>query len=324
MTISFEGYTTNASVGAATSLVLTKPAGEWSWGNTLFILVGNDDATSTDQFDPWTGWTKQFELGSPLGDCHLALFTRRADGTEGSTETVTVTSSTDIWGVYGVMTDAGDEFTSIKLGTANEETSSASHVIPAVDPDRDSITFFALAFDGADATFTIISPWTEDATIKSGTGGTNASGVFGSYDTSAGSPTTPGATTVTSSVSDGSQGIQFSFRPFTFYEKCLVVATELEVLIGPSSENWDYTVEESTLRDFTAQAQLSTRVVHPFTAEGTEIRRYVLDTLSTYLFTAGGSLSEKESNATPGQVNVATADMVARITADVEEEAPIL
>jgi len=321
MTISFEGYTTNASVGAATSLALTKPSGEWSWGNTLFILIGNDDATSTDQFDPRTGWTKQFELGSPLGDCHLALFTRRADGTEGATETVAVTSSTDIWGIYGVMTDAGDEFTAIKLGADNEETSSSSHVIPAVDPDRDSITFFALAFDGADATFTISIPWFEDTTIRSGTGGTNASGVFGSRATTDGLD--PGATTVTSSLSDGSQGIQFSFRPFTFYEKCLAVATELDVLIGPSGELWDATTEEGSLITLIADAQRNVGFF-PFTPIDTEVRTYVYYTLSTYLGTAGGSPTIKESNATPGQVNVASADTVLRITADVEEEAPIL
>lgn len=322
MATTFESYTVNASVGTSNSLVLTKPDSSLvTWGDTLFILVGNDDATATDQFDEWTGWTKQFEFGNPLPDAHIALFTRRADGTEALTETINSTNTHDLWGVYGRLTDAGDEFTAILQGADSQQTNAASHTLAAVDPNRDSITFFAMAFDGADATFTVTTPWVEETTIRSGTSGTTSSGIFGYLDTSDG--VAPGATVIDSSVTDGSIGLQFSFRPFTFFEKALAVAIELDILIGPSGELWDAATEEGSLLTIITQAQRNTGF-DPFTPVNTAVRTYVWFTLTTYLGTAGSSPTIKESNATPGQVNVASADTVIRITADVEEEAPIL
>lgn len=321
MAIEYSGYTTASSVSAL-DLTLDIPDGESGWGDTLVIIIGNDDASAAEQFNTPTGWIKQFEFGGPLPDCHLALFTRRCDGSEGTTQTIDMVDLRNVWGACIKLRDAGDEFTAIKIGSENVETNSSSHTIPGLDPDNESVIFYALAFDGADVIFTLALPWFIDSTIRAGTTGNEAAGVFGSRSDIEGAVSP--AAVVTSSVSDGSVGVQFAFRPFTFFERSLVVAKELEVLLGPSSENWDAASEEGSLRSLTEQAQLSTRVVHPQTEEGFDIQNYVIATFLSYLATSGGSEREKESNAVPGQINVAMADTVARITADVEEEAPIL
>lgn len=321
MTVGYSGYTTASSV-SATSLTLDIPEGESDWGDTLAIIIGNDDAAAAVQFNTPTGWKKQFEFGGPLPDCHIALFTRRCDGTEGTNVTVDMVDLRDVWGTCLKIVDAGDEFTAIKIGSENVERNASSNTIPGLDPDNDSVIFYAMAFDGADVIFTLALPWFIDSTIRAGTTGDNAAGVFGSRADIEGA-VSPDAV-VTSSVSDGSVGIQFAFRSFTFFEKSLAVAKELEILLGPSSDNWDAVSEEGSLRALTEQAQLNTRVVHPQTEEGFDIQNYLIATLLSYLGTAGGSEREKESNAVPGQINVAMADTVARITADVEEEAPIL
>ncbi len=96
-----ESYTANSA--AAASVTLTKPASV-AVGDLLLILVGNDNATATAQWDNTTykpsGLTLINESGNATSDTHTAAFYRVADGTEGLTIAVSAQSSNDYWGYY--------------------------------------------------------------------------------------------------------------------------------------------------------------------------------------------------------------------------------
>ena len=141
-----EGFTTNTAA-TTTALTLTKPTGV-TFGDTLFILVGSDDNAAAARFSiSGTDWTKKFEFGNALSDCHLALFMRTADGSEAATQDVDHVTADDLWGVYGRVSGAGGE-PGFELGTEAITGSSTSHVAAELDPaPEDVLGLYAMAFD---------------------------------------------------------------------------------------------------------------------------------------------------------------------------------
>lgn len=301
-----EAFTTNATVGTATEITLTKPSGV-TFGDTIGILVGSDDNAAADRFSiAGTDWTKKFEFGNASSDCHLALFLRTADGSEAATQVVDHVTADDLWGVYFRVSGAGGE-PGFTLGQETITAASLTHVADEIltAPD-DTLGFYALAFDGADADFTVAGTgWSAEDTIKSGTTGNNASGTFGTKGLTGEADTVDA--TVTSTVSDGSVTVQFILRQATVNEWCLRVVQQVRDDISPGASGWDATAEEGSMRQLVFDAQ-GTVGMDPLNELGRTVRNLVLAQFSVELGTAGGSEREQEENAVPGQVNTALAD----------------
>lgn len=209
-----ETYTSNTALGSS-SLALTKPSGV-SVGDMLLIIVGNDDATNTQQFDTFVDgdgctWTLIKEQGNAACDCHIAAFYRTADGTEGSSVSVPAQSADDIYGWYIHITGARKLGSPIhKTGQVNT-TNGANHIYPSLETVfKDCLAFAVFAYDGSDGNpFTVSGTgWSKEDELEAGTGSANGSGAFAIKEM-----TDPGDSedvTFTSSVNDGGCGFQFA------------------------------------------------------------------------------------------------------------------
>lgn len=194
------------------SIAATKPSGVVS-GDLLMMIVNIDSANAVSA-NAVSGWTREFRINSSATDAELAMYWRISDGTEPASTTVTFSVSADIQVWYLRISGAHASTPINVLGTATTSGSTTSHAITAATTTVDNcLAFYALSFDGADATFSnkSSSGWTEGDDQKSISGGTDVSGVWGHKDI----PTTgtTGGITVTSSASDGSSRRIWAISP---------------------------------------------------------------------------------------------------------------
>ena len=160
MAIKIKSYTTKdiPSTAATSTIVLDKPSGV-AVGDLLVIMVGHDSATGGAT--PPSGWTEVIEQGS--GAVAIVWMAYKiADGTEGSTETVTY-SWTNTYGAGWYLRITG-QHTTDPLGTSGSfvtNSNTGSIGVPALTTENDtgSLAFAFITCDGADmGPLTISSP----------------------------------------------------------------------------------------------------------------------------------------------------------------------
>lgn len=305
-----ESFTTATSIGTAESLTIDKPSGV-EYGDMLFLLCGNDNDKVPGAFiHQKTGWDWHIEYGDNDSDNHVSLWTRIANGTEGTTETVDAYDPENMWGVYGRISgaqgiEADKDGASLIFGSPGYEWGSTTNSAPEItglNVNFPWLAFYVLGFDGSDASFSVSGTgWSEEAEVKQGgDSGTEVSGTFGSKDMSDGGDT--GSPTITSTVSDGSVSFVFAVRPITHSEWSMIVADYM-VLV----EGWDGETEDGSLRQLCYEAQEAVGN-NPDDDFGLQIRNRVVSQITAELGTAGGSEREKETNAIPGQIYGAMVD----------------
>jgi hypothetical protein len=159
-TPTLEGLQTTIETSAVASLVLTAPVGIVS-GDFLFLSISTDKSGSVgDHFQPIAGWTLEFSVGNTNADAPIGLYSRIADGTEGSTVTATFDLAVQSIGYYGRIT--GQTATTplnIIQGRTDNTFSTVNSVTTTAD---DCLIIAANAFDGNGTPFGL-SPmdWTK-------------------------------------------------------------------------------------------------------------------------------------------------------------------
>ena len=211
-------YTENNTTTAETSFVLTKPAGVTT-GDLLMLIVGLDDSnTQVDSIDTPSGWTQQSQLGDGSNDIRQAIFTRVATGSEGATETVTMTGTADFWaGFYLRIT--GADVASIIIGSADYTTSAATITSPTVTTtDADSLVIAVASGDGSDTGPFTVSGTGWPSTLPSGqdsvSAGQTSVGAHVAFLTrEVGTPGAANTLTWTLGSTDGANGVAIVLPP---------------------------------------------------------------------------------------------------------------
>lgn len=207
-------FTTGGS-SLQSTLVVTLPSGI-STGETLLIFIANGDNTNVQQFnDDVSGWSLIGETGNSTSDVHVAVYWRIADGTEGSTVTITSTSS-DKWLAWADRVSGAHATTPIEVSAFSQDTgNTTSHAVGGVTTsNNDCYVYYFLAFQGGDGDPFSVSGtgWAE--LDEQQTDVSTISGVSACYGsralTSAGAS---GTATVTSSASDTAAWCQVAIRP---------------------------------------------------------------------------------------------------------------
>lgn len=151
-----ESYTTAVTASNVTSLAINKPTGVQS-GDLLLIFATNEGATTSPEFtNNLSGWTLLQNYGSDLPDTHSAIYWRIADGSEGSSFTVTSLTSTErlMWcfRISGI-----DTTTPINDEAGGERGSLNTYAIPTdgtttglTTTVADCLLLGIVSYDGAD------------------------------------------------------------------------------------------------------------------------------------------------------------------------------
>jgi len=210
-----ELYTEQWDTSGSTSLVFSKPT-EVQVGELLLIIAVNDDTSATAFTDAGkpSGWNFIVDFGDTASDSHVGLFWKIADGTEGSSETVT-SEGGDEWGGWYVRISGVDTSNPINaVGTATTAAGS-SITASAVTTDVDNCLALSFgAFDGGDGyPFTVSgTDWSKEDDGQSGAdGNSDASGVWGKK--SMGSAGSTLDASIGASASDGMVGAQIAIAP---------------------------------------------------------------------------------------------------------------
>lgn len=147
-----EGFTSATGSGSASP---SKPSGVTA-GDLLLLLVGSDNITGGQDFAVPSGWTLLDEVGDTVTDCHVAIMWRVADGTEGSSQTVTDTSgSTDI-GVFYLRISGTAQSSSLIFDTVDSYVSTADTTnftqgnVPSTYDNHDGLLLGVVSYDGGD------------------------------------------------------------------------------------------------------------------------------------------------------------------------------
>ena len=120
-----EGFNTNTAINPF--ILLTKPSGVVN-GELLLIIIGVTDNLEPAVIDDLTGFTK-YAYQNAADDLGFALFTREADGTEGVSETITISGGGGvIVGWYIRISGANSSNPIDFIGNVSETT--ASNIIP--------------------------------------------------------------------------------------------------------------------------------------------------------------------------------------------------
>jgi len=182
-------------------------------GDLLIIIVGNDEATSTIQWDDATykptGFTLINTAGDATSDAHCAAFYKVVDRNEGSSFDIPDEGANDKWGSCILISGTP------MLHVAGEDVIDSTPPIAIVGvtcTESDCLAFYVAAFDGGDyGAFGIAGTgWVERAEVNSGTGQANSGGCWGTRLMSGAGAT--GTATVTPTNSDGMAGFQFAIQ----------------------------------------------------------------------------------------------------------------
>lgn len=205
------------SVNKPTSGSTGPSAKDVAVGDTLVIVVGNDDDTATDQWDDATlkptGFTLINEAGDATSDAHCGAFFRIADGTEGSSFTVPAQSTNDMW-AFCILVSGVHPGAPVHLTGADVIDATPPIAITGVTTTvADCLAFYVGAYDGGDdGGFSVSGTgWAEQAEEHAGTGVNNASGCWGTRQMSGTGAT--GTATVSVVTSDGMAAFQFALAP---------------------------------------------------------------------------------------------------------------
>jgi len=229
---------TEAAVTGA-SLTLTKPSGVVA-GDLLLIIVANDNATDTAQWDDSTlkppGFTLINEAGTSTSDCHCAAFFRIADGSEGSTIDVPAQSSNDYVGFYARITGAHPSspinVVGADISIGNATTITVGSIFPF---DDDTLAVAVVGTDGGDMVPHAVSGtgWTLQNDVAQGTNN-GVSGGWASKNMGAAGATGSCVFDWNGSVSDGASGFQFAIAPAAATDATVTPAAAVASFAGVS------------------------------------------------------------------------------------------
>lgn len=137
-----------------TQITVSKPSGVVP-GDVLYIIASHDSATGTTIYNTPAGWTLEDEIHGSGAGCAVYLFSRRADGSEGASITLSTagTAGRAMNAVYLRVTgvDAGVSDLTHQYAEA-ENASSASQTSPAIiTTEADCLTLSAFVTDNAAA-----------------------------------------------------------------------------------------------------------------------------------------------------------------------------
>jgi hypothetical protein len=219
----------NSNTGDDNGFTVTKPSSV-ATDDLLLLFVTLEDTTSTNGLPTPSGFTLLQWIGDSMRDAHAWVFYRIADGTEGSSVTISPPNRDEgaAWYLRVSGADTTTPFGSdVNTGVANS-TSLFIAALTRDDLSEDQLAFSLCSFDGGDSDMGITntSGWdnydTDRATsnsaltsagryLESGTGGTDSSGA---WDTQTKTGTgTVGSSTWSFAVSDGAVGIAFTVNP---------------------------------------------------------------------------------------------------------------
>ena len=209
-----EGYNVNGSTTASESLVLDKPTGV-QVGELLLLIVGNDDGDNGAEFtDNLAGWNYIGTSGDKSNAAaDIGAFWRIADGTEGTTVTVTATSDDDWFGWY-IRISGADSTNPINASNFALSSPEINHYVPEVTTGVDDcLAICALSFDGGDGyPFSVFgTDWTETAEYQTASGGNDVSACWGTKEQALAGTT--GDAMVSCSISDGAAYFQLAIAP---------------------------------------------------------------------------------------------------------------
>lgn len=181
-----EGYTRNTTEGTSSTLTLTKPTGV-AVGDLLVMICGNENSGNGEGFSPHAGWVQMCNLGSANEDCYLSVFYRVADGTEGASETLSQ-GADDGHGWYFRISGA-DPTNPINVASAGMTGVSIYGSTGDVQTTAPCLAIGALAYDGADTTFKLLTTgtWANLDVLQSplgSSGGNGSSGVVATLNQS--------------------------------------------------------------------------------------------------------------------------------------------
>lgn len=198
-------------------------------GDLLVILVGNGDATDSDQWDDTykpTGFTLINELGDNTYDCHCAAFYRVVDGTEAESFSIPALTADYMWAMC-LLISVDVKYFGRKPNIVLHQTGADSAVASAVlatplvisavtTTVQNTLGIFVSAFDGGDdGGFTCFDTagaypgWKKRSENHASTASAGASGVWGTKTIiNAG---TSGTASVYAAAGDGMVGFMFAF-----------------------------------------------------------------------------------------------------------------
>ena len=243
-----ELYTEQSETTPTTTITLTKPSGV-QVGELLLLICISDDTSATSFTDNKTGWNFIGDFGDRTSDSHVGLFWKIADGTEGSSESVTQAGS-DEWVAWyvrisGVDTNEADTINVVGTPTT---TIGSSVTAPSVNTDVDDcLALCFCAFDGGDgnnnAPFSVSGTgWSmEDDGASGTTGYSDVCGCWGKKSMTDTQGATEVATINTDGTSDGIIGVQIAIAP-------PAVAVDISNL--PTSKNFGLVAENSSYWSF--------------------------------------------------------------------------
>jgi len=214
----------NSAGAGVTSLDVNKPTSGSALGDSpknaavgdlLIIVVGNDDATDTVQWDDATykptGFTLIDEIGGAASDSHCAAFYKVVNGTEGSSFTIPSQASQEMYASCILISGSVGSPSLHLIGAAvADETPAPLDITGVNNTIADCIVFYLASYDGGDAGAFAVSGtgWIERAELFSGTASTDACGVWGTRAMSGTGAS--GTVSVTPTTGDGMYGFQFS------------------------------------------------------------------------------------------------------------------
>lgn len=153
-----EAVTTATAINDTYDLTINKPTGTVS-GDVLIAVVALD-YNDTNTWTTPSGWVFQGTAKTSHGTSGLATvmscYSRRADGTEGSSFTFTESGMLHKNGLIARISgvDAGVTDLTHQFATFNDTTSSTSHTSPSITTTEDNcliLSFFSSGWDNADA-----------------------------------------------------------------------------------------------------------------------------------------------------------------------------
>jgi len=208
-----QGYASaNGGGTASSSISVTCPSGVAS-GDLLIYVCGNDNATTTAQFNNTTlkpsGFTLRKQVSTATADAAIGVFYKVANGTEGGTSiSCSAATSNDMWAAILHITgyNTGSIFTTD--GTTYDNASTSAATITGVSFSGSyGLSLAVGSFDGADGSpFSASAGWDLFIDEAAGTGGNAVSGFVASKSL-------PGASiTITPSVTDGLVGFQIGIN----------------------------------------------------------------------------------------------------------------
>jgi hypothetical protein len=183
-------WTATTSDGDFTASLDMAPPDDISSGDILYIIVGDDDNTNADQFSindtNFPGWTKEGEEGDNSIDCHIAIFTKEATGSE-SNITVDQLSTQEMQGIYGRITGGNPD--DIRISFASDSASPWLISNPTLTTN-DWLLIAAMSMDGGDAGTITVSgtDWSKITQVNSGEFGGDNVGAYAKVTTSTGTP----------------------------------------------------------------------------------------------------------------------------------------